>query len=76
MRSFDGVLGVLDLGTGSQAAGDGDDAEIDALVAARTQAKADKNWAEADRIRGELTARGIEVTDTPDGPVWKRTVSL
>lgn len=76
MRRFDAVLGVLDLSTGSESPAGDDDSEIDALVAARTQAKKDKNWSEADRIRDELTARGIEVTDTPNGPVWKRTVSL
>ena len=52
--------------------GDPEAAEIDALVAARVQAKKDKNFAEADRIRDELTARGIIVTDTPNGPVWER----
>ncbi len=52
--------------------GDSEAAEIDALVAARVQAKKDKNFAEADRIRDELTARGIVVTDTPNGPVWER----
>ncbi len=49
-----------------------EDAEIDALVAARTQARKDKNWAEADRIRDELNARGIVLTDTPDGVKWSR----
>lgn len=48
------------------------DPEIDALVAARTQAKKDKNWAEADRIRDELKARGIELIDTKEGTKWKR----
>ena len=43
------------------------DPEIDALVAARTEAKKAKNWAEADRIRDELKARGIEIIDTPQG---------
>ncbi len=46
--------------------------EIDALVAARTQAKKDKNWAEADRIRDELKSQGIEIIDTPQGAQWKR----
>ena len=46
--------------------------EIDALVARRTEAKKAKNWAEADAIRDQLKAMGIEVTDTPQGPVWKR----
>ena len=49
-----------------------EDAEIDALVAQRTQARKDKNWAEADRIRDELNARGIVLTDTPEGVKWSR----
>ncbi len=48
------------------------DPEIDALVVARTEAKKAKNWAEADRIRDELKARGIEIIDTPQGAKWKR----
>ncbi len=48
------------------------DPEIDALVAARTEAKKAKNWAEADRIRDELKARGIEIIDTPQGAKWKK----
>jgi len=48
------------------------DPEIDALVAARTEAKKAKNWAEADRIRDELKARGIEIIDTPQGAKWRR----
>ena len=48
------------------------DAEIDALVAQRTQAKKDKDFARADEIRDELATMGVEITDTPDGPVWKR----
>ena len=48
------------------------DPEIDALVAARTEAKKAKNWAEADRIRDELKERGIEIIDTPQGAKWRR----
>ncbi len=48
------------------------DPEIDALVLKRCEAKKAKNYAEADRIRDELKARGIEVTDTREGAVWKR----
>ncbi len=48
------------------------DPEIDGLVLARTQAKQAKNWAEADRIRDELKARGIEIIDTPQGTKWKK----
>lgn len=48
------------------------DPEIDALVQQRTEAKKAKNWTEADRIRDELKARGITITDTPQGTKWSR----
>ncbi|MDD5931449.1 MAG: cysteine--tRNA ligase [Oscillospiraceae bacterium] len=51
--------------------GEGDEA-IDALVMQRYEAKKAKNFAEADRIRDELKARGIEITDTKGGASWKR----
>ena len=51
--------------------GEGDPA-IDALVLQRAEAKKAKNFAEADRIRDELKAQGIEVTDVPGGAAWKR----
>lgn len=53
--------------------GDADDkARIDALVQARVDARAEKNWAEADRIRNELVAEGVEVMDNPGGSTWRR----
>jgi len=48
------------------------DAEIEAKIKARQDAKKSKNFAEADRIRDELKAAGIEVTDIPHGAKWKR----
>ena len=51
--------------------GEGDPA-IDALVMQRYEAKKSKNFAEADRIRDELKAQGIEVTDIPNGAKWKK----
>jgi len=51
--------------------GEGDPA-VDALVLQRAEAKKAKNFAEADRIRDELKAMGVEVTDVPGGAVWKR----
>ena len=48
------------------------DADIDALVLQRAEAKKAKNFAEADRIRDELKAKGIEITDVPGGAQWKR----
>ena len=41
--------------------------EIQALIDARQEARKAKNWAEADRIRDELAARGITLKDTPQG---------
>ena len=48
------------------------DPEIDALVAARTDAKKAKNFAEEDRIRDQLKAMGVEIIDTPQGAKWRK----
>ena len=48
------------------------DAEIDAMIEARTAARKEKNWAEADRIRDELKAMGIVLEDTAQGVKWHR----
>ena len=48
------------------------DPEIDALVAARTEAKKAKNYAEADRIRDRLKEMGVEIIDTPQGTKWRK----
>ena len=48
------------------------DPEVEARIQARQDAKKAKNFAEADRIRDELKAAGIEVTDIPHGAKWKR----
>ena len=48
------------------------DAAIEALLRARAEAKKAKNFAEADRIRDELKAQGVELTDIPNGAKWKR----
>ena len=49
-----------------------DDPEISRLIEARQQARKEKNWAEADRIRDELAAMGITIIDTRDGVRWTR----
>ena len=48
------------------------DEDIERLIEQRQQARADKNWAEADRIRDELKERGIILKDTPQGVTWSR----
>ena len=72
------VLGIEYMGATQKATSvfsgqEGDtDAEIEALVSERTKAKQNKDFARADAIRDELQALHVEVTDTPDGPVWRR----
>ena len=48
------------------------DADIEALVAERTQAKKTRNFARADAIRAELLAKGVVIEDSKDGVRWKR----
>ena len=48
------------------------DEGIENLIRQRAEAKKAKNFAEADRIRDELKAQGVEVTDMPGGAKWKR----
>ena len=47
------------------------DAEIEALIEQRQQARKEKNFALADKIRDDLKARGIVLLDTPQGVKWK-----
>ena len=49
-----------------------ENAQVEALIRQRADAKKAKNFAEADRIRDELKAQGIEITDVAGGAKWKR----
>ena len=44
---------------------------IEELVADRTQARKERDWARADQIRAQLDELGVDLTDTPEGPVWQ-----
>ena len=80
LRYLGGVLGLLQADAedflksraGESGAGGLSDTAIDELVAARLQARADKDWANADRIRDELSAAGIVIEDGADGTRWRR----
>ena len=45
--------------------------KIEDLLQQRQQARADKNWGEADRLRDEIEAMGVAIKDGPDGPTWQ-----
>jgi cysteinyl-tRNA synthetase len=73
LADADRVLGVLDPAAWpSEAAGGGDDAEIERLVVERQEARKRRDFKEADRLRDELAGRGIVLEDTPQGTRWKR----
>ncbi len=48
------------------------DAEIEELIAKRQEARANKDWATADKIRDDLKAKGIILKDTPQGVTWTK----
>lgn len=48
------------------------DAEIEELIAQRQEARANKDWATADKIRDDLKAKGIILKDTPQGVTWTK----
>ena len=79
LRAWGGLLGVFEAEPGAflealkakRAEREGIDPEaVAALMDQRQAARKAKDFAEADRIRNELDAMGVEVMDTPQGPVW------
>jgi len=75
LRASGAVLGLLDgdpaAWTASEETAHVDAPAIDALLEQRTAARAAKDFATADRIREELTAMGVVIEDSPDGPQWR-----
>jgi cysteinyl-tRNA synthetase len=43
------------------------------LITEREIVRADRNWSEADKIRKKLARLGVDISDTPNGPRWRRT---
>ncbi|RRD88983.1 cysteine--tRNA ligase [Conchiformibius steedae] len=77
LKALAGVLGLLQRDAqaflqGSTTADGLSNAEIEALIQQRKQARQDKNWAESDRIRDLLAADGVVLRDGADGTTWTR----
>ncbi|WP_336844894.1 cysteine--tRNA ligase [Providencia rettgeri] len=78
LRELAGVLGLLEqdpesfLKGGAQTEGDAEVAKIEALIQQRLDARQNKDWAQADAARDELTAMGIVLEDGAQGTTWRR----
>lgn len=67
LQELDAVLGIL-----QEERHELLDDEVERLIVERTEARKSKNWARADEIRDLLTAKGIQLEDTPQGLRWRR----
>ncbi len=72
LRASASLLGLLTMPAEQWFQGDGDSSDINARIAARSAAKAARDFSTADRIRDELAAAGILLEDGPDGTTWRR----
>ena len=66
LKSINSVLAVLDLEPRKP------DEAVEELVRRREEARKEKDWSAADRIRQQLKDMGIELIDTRDGTIWRR----
>ena len=78
LKSSAAILGLLEQTGDEWARAGGDetgmsDAEIDAAIEARKQARANRDFAAADRIRDDLAAQRILLEDGPEGTIWRRS---
>ncbi|EKD73431.1 MAG: hypothetical protein ACD_45C00321G0014 [uncultured bacterium] len=76
LKRLGGVLGILQANAMQFLQGrkeNMDVAKIESLIAARNQARAEKNWVEADRIRDELLAMSVVLEDGAGGTTWKNS---
>ena len=75
LKQLAAVLGILQQKPEQFLQGDSDDdevAQIEALIAKRAQARADKDWGAADEARDALASLNVELEDGPNGTTWRK----
>ena len=70
-ETFKQLAGVLGLTLEEKKGSSEDEAQVEALLAERTQARKDKNWKRSDEIRDQLKVMGVTIEDSKDGTTWK-----
>lgn len=73
LKYLGGILGILQNDPEAFLKAGFDSAVIEALIVARNTARKNKDWAEADRVRNQLTNMGITLEDTINGTIWIRS---
>ncbi|NWF64411.1 MAG: cysteine--tRNA ligase, partial [Chloroflexi bacterium] len=70
-ETFKQLAGVLGLKLEEKKGSSEKEAEVEALIVERAQARKDKNWKRSDEIRDQLKAMGVTIEDSKDGATWK-----
>lgn len=71
LRSLDEILGLLELARSAREVDEGTEEWIEEQIRLREEARANRDFGEADRIRDELADRGIVLEDSAEGTRWK-----
>jgi len=75
LKHLAGILGILSESPNNflrSGALENEEATIQTLISAREQARQEKNWKEADKLRDKLQSMDVELEDTPAGTIWRK----